>query len=113
MAKLDPNPASFPSFDESGFKGQEEALEKLYATSAAIDFTNPKADLTGAVVKFPIADGYAVYVVSKNSPLTVQHVPFGDAWQIYAPTIRGLNRADILEQLRRRKAVRDLFGKKG
>lgn len=117
MAKYDPNPIEFPAFSGTGalepyFKAQEEALKKLQEASAAIDFTKPRVDLTGALVSFQIADGYAYYVVSKNSPLTVRHVPFGDAWQAIEPTIRGLNRDFVLDHLRRTKMMRDLFSKK-
>ena len=54
-----------------------------------------KGDLVGEEVRFPIADGYARYMVTKQRPLTVVHLEVGDAWQAHGPTIRGLNLADV------------------
>ena len=113
MAKLAPK-FDFPDYDTSlgwkeAFKAQEEALDKLAEASAKIDFANPKASLKGALLKWQRADGYAQYIVTADRPLTIAHIPFGDAWTIEPALIRGLTRADIVEQLRRDKAMHDLF----
>lgn len=55
---------------------------------------------TGMVLQFPVADGRALYVVVKEKPLTLRHVPFGDAWQIPAAHVRGLTMQDVREQAR-------------
>lgn len=73
----------------------DEQLAK-YTKTVASDAT----DLTGALVKFPRADGYAYYVVSKHSPLTLSHIPIGDAWEALDATIRGTREADIRLQLK-------------
>lgn len=86
------------SFDNSA---QQKAMDDLCDRSALIDFTNPTVDLTGAVLTFPIADGKAVYVVTKNRPLTLSHVPVGDEWTIDPALIRGIRRVDVLQQLKR------------
>lgn len=59
-------------------------------------------ELTDPIVKFPVADGYAIYRVvdfeyeepcdhcgSSGEPL-LQHIPFGDAYQASGSTINGL-----------------------
>jgi len=61
--------------------------------------TNKLISLVGAVIQFPYADSYAVYRVTKDTPLTLQHVPYYDAWQISAAHIRGLRRADVVKML--------------
>jgi hypothetical protein len=75
---------------------QSTALGELAKKSSAIP---EGGDIKDALIKFSVADGYAYYVVVKTSPLTVAHVPFGDGYAAPAPTIRGLNRADVERQL--------------
>jgi len=81
------------------FNDREKSLLKaLTDRSARVD---PKGDdLTGAVVQFQVADGYAVYVVSKTSPLTLRHVPYGDTYQANEATIRGVNKDTVRKELR-------------
>lgn len=52
----------------------------------------------GAIWKTQIADGYAYYLVVKSAPLTLQWIPYGDAWQAPAPLIRGLRLSDVQAQ---------------
>jgi len=62
-------------------------------------------EVVGILLAFPVADGYAHYRVSKASPLTLQHVPYGDAWRIPAAHIRGLRKVDAIESERRRRGL--------
>ena len=84
-------------------------LARLTEASDAVDTAAGKVE--GIVLQFPIADGYAIYRVSKTSPLTLEHIPVGDAWQIPAAHIRGIRKRDVLEQAARRRALAVLFGK--
>jgi len=52
--------------------------------------------IKGYIWSTPHADGYAFYIVIKESPLTLQHVPYSDAWIVPDYVIRGLNLADLL-----------------
>lgn len=61
------------------------------------------------IMSFPIADGKAFYKVIKEQPLTLQHVPFGDAYEVYPALIRGLNFTDLEEQRARDAKWRSLF----
>jgi len=90
-------------------KRTQALLEELYAKSNKL---NLKGDLTGAMLKFPVADGYAFYQVVKAKPLQVMHIPYGDAWQVDGIMIRGLRVDDVREELRRERTMAKLFGKK-
>lgn len=69
--------------------------------------TDPEAkDLTGSIVRFPVADGYAVYVVTKHRPLTLSVVFIGDSYQALPATIRGTTEAEIRQQLRIQEFLR-------
>src|SRR4051812_791830 len=99
MARLDPNPYPFPDWEcyddiYEGFAAQDAAMQELMAASDAL----PEGTIKGTVLRFPVADGYAVYVVTKEKPLTIAWVPYLDRWDVQPALIRGLNRNDILDE---------------
>ena len=59
------------------------------------------SNVTGALLSFSVADGYAHYVVTKARPLTVAYVDSGDGYQTHRATIRGLRKRDVEGQLER------------
>jgi len=93
-----------PWFVEDRFKGDWKAqFEAEEAALAALQEVSDKAteeSPKGFIVKFQVADGYAMYVVDKLRPLTLRHIPFGDGYQIPDAYLRGLNLADVKEQIR-------------
>ncbi len=109
MARLDDKPIpgdwSF-STDTDYFARTSEQLEALREKSKNVDL---KTTIVGVVVNFPIADGYAWYVVSKERPLTLQHIPFCDAWQITPAHLRGLGKSDIVDMETRARVFAELF----
>lgn len=120
MAQLDKNPCPGDwtiSISDDGWIARQDALyAELQAASDAIDLEFAAHDggtLVGALVAFPWADGHAIYRVSKDKPLLLQHVPYGDAWQVPYSQIRGMRRADIIDQLDRARRMKILFAKKG
>ena len=64
------------------------------------------------VIRFPMADSYAFYYVKTLKPLVLQHVPYGDKWNIPDAHIRGLRARDVEEMLNREHTMRILFGGK-
>ena len=78
-------------------KRTEAMLQRLLAKSreAAAD-----GKAAGIVLQFPVADGRAYYVVVREKPLTLQHIPFGDGWRIPAAHVRGLTLRDVRDQAR-------------
>jgi hypothetical protein len=60
---------------------------------------NGEGDLAGQVWRYPVGDGHAIYVVYRNRPLWLIHVPIGDAWQVDEITERGLRVSDIRKQI--------------
>lgn len=98
MAKLADSSLECGSF----FDGTADAaLAALKHTSDNL----PDGEIVGALLSFPIADGYAFYTVTSASPLTVQHVNYGDAWSINGIMVKGLDRQDVLDHLTRQKAL--------
>lgn len=50
------------------------------------------------IMTFPVGDGSAMYKVVKENPLTLAHIPYGDAYQIAPAYIRGLQYSDLVSQ---------------
>ena len=95
------------SWDEHFSRANVE-LNKLMVVSDAL----PEAAIVGAVLQYPVADGYAFYLVTKENPLTLQHIPFGDGYSIPAPMVRGLRKQDVLEALNARRRLRAFVPKR-
>lgn len=113
MAKLSND--SIPGFEQQpneDFMAYLERSRKLLKDLEDKEAALPEGKYEGVILSFPYADGYAMYLVQKTSPLTLQHIPFGDAWQIPAAHLRGLNLDDVKEQVRRNKGLRELFAAK-
>ena len=74
-----------------------EAIESEYIERLAQDArrTTPANPLVGKVVHFPIADGYAQYMVWRTKPLQLMHLNLGDGWSIPDAHARGLRLADV------------------
>jgi hypothetical protein len=91
-------------------QGEQEraALEELFERSNAL----PPGQIVGGLLRFPRADGYALYIVVKESPLTIAHIPSGDAWTIEPALIRGLRKLDILQMLESVRRINAIFAKK-
>lgn len=93
-------------------------MAKLLPTSLVIEtsYDDPKwrekedAELAKyEIVRFPWADGYALYAVVKENPLTLQHIKVGDGYQVPAFYIRGFSKADLAGHRARTKMIGKLF----
>jgi hypothetical protein len=113
MAKIVSPPKAVgevPGFDIKNIDGWEKAenewLEKLRKWCKK----NGSGDLAGEVVREAAADGYAQYMVFKMRPLTLIHLPLGDAWHFR--WAHKWNAADIRDKVKREKSISDLFSRK-
>jgi hypothetical protein len=102
MAKL--LSSAYPGFKRKPNESFDVCMKR---ESALLDEINQRSlaaakagKAVGTLLRFPMADGYALYVVTSEKPLTLQHVPFGDAWQAAAATIRGVTMSDVQAQIR-------------
>jgi hypothetical protein len=107
MAKYAGEISGFPKVDysgdwESSLKMEKEALDKVIRTSESL----PEGKVVGALLQFPAGDGSAYYVVVAEKPLTVAHVPYGDAYHAAGVTIKGVDRKYVLDDLRRQRAAK-------
>lgn len=112
MARLDPNPYPLPPLHGGGdfrerIAAQQTEMEKLRAKSRAL----PPGDIVGAVLQWQRADGYAIYIVTNDRPLTVQHIDFMDGYTVEAALLRGLTKTDVLDMLDRDRRFAAIFSK--
>lgn len=63
------------------------------------------------VIDFPVADGYAHYLVVSVDPPVLSHIDFCDGYRIPAAHVRGLDAADIRAQIERKNALKRLFSR--
>lgn len=112
MAKLldGEYPGDWESDWSKGVAAEIARTDKLYRALAEAQPDADAKDLKGAILRFPRADGYAVYIVVKHAPLTLQHLPVGDAWHADRCTIKGVDVAEVRKQLRSYYTMRELFG---
>lgn len=69
-------------------------------------------DAIGCVVRFPIADGSAEYMVKRMKPVELLWLPLGDAWQIPEAHERGLRASDVRQLVDTARAYSNMFGSK-
>jgi hypothetical protein len=71
-------------------------------------FANGSGDLCGEIVCEGVGDGYAQYMVFKSKPLTLIHLPIGDAWDFQ--WAHKWNLKDIKGMVERNRNRNRLFG---
>lgn len=84
------------SFDfEAKSKAEKQWLEKVKADLRS----KAKGDLIGEEVRFPRGDGYARYLIAKQSPFILVHLNVDDAWHADSATIRGFRLKDARDRV--------------
>jgi len=111
MAQLDkhPAPGDFSFRPDEPFDAYFNRTSAEFKKLSDVSDNLKPGEIVGAILRFPCADGYAVYRVSKEKPLTLQHVPFGDAWQVDPALVRGLRRADVERMVEQHRRLQSIF----
>lgn len=113
MAKVFTLPEGFdaPDFDwkeiEKYKKDCADHTEKLKQWCLE---RNSEQECVGEVIRFPVADGTAEYMVAAIKPVQLIHLPYWDAYQ--SETADLMTATAIKEKIRQAKALEDLFSKK-
>lgn len=110
-----PEQIKVPNFNFSDIEGYKEACKKFQddLKQWCVDRA-AKAGVTdeniGEVIRFPVADGYAEYMVACLKPVQLIHMPLWDAWHFqYA---NRLTKKDIVEKIQGQNNLKRLFGGK-
>ena len=110
MARLLKNPAK-GHWDLMTYRGGPGCDCPTYTICGDKEYADVEA-FGDSVMKFPAGDGQAMYHVVKENPLTLEFIPYGDAWQIPTAHLRGLNYGDWIAQQEWNKRIAKLFGRK-
>ena len=113
MAKVysAPKEVKVPVIDFRNMKAYNEDCERYEKElKELLQKRNPDGELVGEIIRFPVADGYARYMVAGIKPVELVHLPLDDAWHFqYANRITA---KDIRDQIKQQKAIAELFAKK-
>lgn len=110
MAKLG-TPITLPPLNMGDWR--TSAHVKAYdALEDEDEAARDRGEIVGRLVRYPIADGYAVYKIVSAKPLTLAHVDYMDGWTIPAAHLRGINLASVKEDLRVKDARAAFFARK-
>ena len=94
----------------------ESFLEYIERQDKMLEDLNKQAEnsknLVGQIIDFPVADGKALYLVEKLNPLTLSHIPYGDAYTVHPALIKGLDIDDIKDHVARKIRLKKLFSSK-
>ena len=91
------NGSSLPPCDCNHFR---ECFAKADADLDAIGEDN--------IMRFQVADGYALYEVVKEQPLTLRHIPHSDAYEAHPALLRGLEYSDLVQQRNWKNMIREV-----
>ncbi len=97
---------SLRSLDDSPHGKEMTRLEEISAKL-------PDGEIVGGILRFGVCDGYAMYLVSSDKPLTLRHIDWLDGYRIDDAYIRGIRVQDVRKMLQREKGMREIFSKKG
>lgn len=85
-------------------KLHSQYIENLKKHLISIGYTGKNV---GEVIKFPVGDGYAQYMVASMRPLRLIHLKLGDVWKFeYADRLTAKDVQDKIDQV---KAIRKIF----
>jgi len=99
-----------PEFDSSDVTGSLEREEQYIKDIAEWARKHGKGKHAGETIRFPVADGYAIYVVLSLHPVKLIHVPYADAYQF--EYVHRLTADDIVEKIEQKKALEKIFSQK-
>jgi hypothetical protein len=64
----------------------------------------------GETIRFPVADGYAHYMVASMKPVQLIHLPLGDAWHFEFAHL--MTAQEIQGKINQQNSLKKLFDKK-
>jgi hypothetical protein len=100
-----------PKIDFSGGFNRKEHLAKeakyIDDIKAFLAKNGYKGKNMGKVIRFPVADGYAQYMVISMRPLMLMHLPLGDAYNFQYAHL--LTEKEVNQKVKQQEALDKLF----
>lgn len=105
-----PSQIPVPELDFQNFDNYLKECEEYKVKLKEFISRSRKGKYIGEVIRFPVADSYAEYMVASMNPPELIHIATGDAWEFQYAHLLG--EKEIKEQIDRQKALKELFSKK-
>ena len=95
----------FANFNrDKWFKDEEDFKEALRKYIKSKGYTGKNS---GEIIRFPVADGYAEYMVLQMRPLGLIHLPLGDAYRF--PYAHLMTAKEVNAQIEGQKRLDKIF----
>ena len=109
MAKIYTAPDSIvlPKLDFANVAQYRTDCDKYIEDLKAFALKRNNSKNVGETIQFPVADGYAQYMVLGMKPLELVHIPLWDAWDYQY--VNRLTAKDVNEKIAGQKAMEKLF----
>lgn len=91
------------NYEQSAHYQEYDALQK------ASNEAGERGEIKGRLIRFSVADGFAVYRIEKLRPLTLAHVDWMDGYMVADYVIRGLSVADVKNLLDKQDRFASFF----
>ncbi len=89
-----PEEVNVPEFNFETWKEDEEKFTKELRNYC---HQCGEGKYVGKILRIPHADGHAQYMIGSEKPLSLIHIPIGDAWD--SPMVDGLTNKKIKEMI--------------
>jgi hypothetical protein len=99
-----------PEMDFTNMGAYKADNERFIKELKDLLLTRKKGKNVGEIIRFPVADGYAEYMVASMRPLELVHLPIYDAWEY--PYINRLTAEDVNNKIAEQNAMERLFAAK-
>ena len=112
MAKIYSAPTSIkkPVMNFADFEAYKADNERFITELREMLTKRKNGKNVGEIIRFPVADGYAEYMVASMRPLELVHLPLYDAWEFqYA---NRLTATDVEAKIAQQKSMEKLFASK-
>lgn len=110
-----PSEIKLPEFNWKDLKASKEAELKYEADLKQYLIernARERKDITdvGEILSFPVADGYARYMLARMEPLELIHIALDDAYEFQY--VGRLTVADVKDKIKSNKELAELFAKR-
>lgn len=99
-----------PEFNVDDIPQYERDCDRFKQDLKEFLLKRKKGKLVGEIVRFPVADGYAEYMVAGLKPVELVHIPTWDAWTYQYANL--LTAKEIEARIESERELAELFGRK-
>jgi hypothetical protein len=92
MATLTPTRNEWQQKTGESFDAYMQRLDEILKQT---QFPVKGEPIVGRLLRFPVFDNYAFYVIASEAPFSIEHFPYGDGYTIAAAWVRGLEVSDL------------------